>query len=219
MDGREPIETTVAPPLNGATTSPESDQPSILASKQVQRSHRQGKITKIVIGILFVVIIVLLGYVSRNIFSHKTPSENPIVQDKPSETVETPADSSITEEPTKTDPTTPTTTTTPPGTNTSPGATPVKVYCGVKDLPQAVCIALTSIEKDGLKNNSYVSADTSQLPDNVSTDVDEKTWTQTAPELGATNFTVTASGRTYAGVAYWQVTNSIWKVISYTLNQ
>ena len=86
-------------------------------------------------------------------------------------------------------------------------------------MPEGICAIITSIRKDGLTNNSYVTADTSKVPKGTKTEIDEKSWAQGAPEIGNFKFTVSLSGQKKSGIAYTQLINGTWKVISYTLDQ
>ena len=86
-------------------------------------------------------------------------------------------------------------------------------------MPEGICTLITSIRNEGLGNNPYVTANTSNVPKGTKTEIDEKSWTQGAPELGNFKFTVSLSGQKKSGVAYTQLINGTWKVISYTLNQ
>ena len=72
--------------------------------------------------------------------------------------------------------------------------------------------------KDGLKNNKYVTADTSQLPSGTAIMIVESSWRQPGPELGNVTFTANINNKDYAGKAFLQVVDGVWKVISYTLS-
>jgi hypothetical protein len=98
----------------------------------------------------------------------------------------------------------------------APAAAPV--YCGVRDMPQGVCTVIESVEKDGLKNNPYVSADTSQVPAGTTVQIDRSSWRAVAPDNNTVDFKTTIAGTTYQGTATLQLIGSVWKVTTYNLH-
>lgn len=103
-------------------------------------------------------------------------------------------------------------------TNTNTSTNPA-APCGVSGMPEGVCTAITSIEKDGLKGNRYVAADTSKIPDGTKVVIDKQSWQQPGPALGNIAFTTNIAGKPYGGTAFFQLANDSWQIISYTLNQ
>lgn len=103
------------------------------------------------------------------------------------------------------------------GSNNS-GSTTQTVYCGVSGMPEGACIAIKSVEKDGLKNNPYVAADTSQVPEGSTVQVEESSWKVSSSEAGSVNFTAVLGGKPYKGVSNLKIVNGVWKVVSYTLS-
>lgn len=121
-----------------------------------------------------------------------------------------------TQTPQSTQQTAPSTSTT--NNSTGSGSATAKVYCGVNGMPEGVCTAIKSIEKDGLKNNPYVAADTSQVPEGSTVQVDESSWKAGSSEAGSVNFTAVLGGKSYKGVGNLQIVDGVWKVVSYTLS-
>lgn len=111
--------------------------------------------------------------------------------------------------------TTPSTSTTNNGTGS--GSTTAKVYCEESGMPEGVCTVTRSIEKDGLKNNPYVAADTSQVPEGSIVQIDESSWKAGSSAAGSVDFTAVFGGKSYKGVGNLQVVDGVWKVVSYTL--
>ena len=116
-----------------------------------------------------------------------------------------------------------------PTSETSPDPTPAPTPapsvstpdkpCGVAGMPQGVCDAITSIEKDGLKGNSYVTANTTSLPEGTKAVANRSSWKQTAPEFGSLEGTISYGGKEYKGTLLFQVLNGKWVVNSYTTQQ
>jgi cytoskeletal protein RodZ len=176
-----------------------------------------SRITKSLALILGVILAALIGYISVDYYYAKknavpitSISSQSITQKQPSSS--TPVTTQATPAPATTTPSQPTAT-------PAPATTVDKVYCGVSGMPEGICAIITSIRKDGLTNNSYVTADTSKVPKGTKTEIDEKSWAQGAPEIGNFKFTVSLSGQKKSGIAYTQLINGTWKVISYTLDQ
>ncbi|MEI6480951.1 MAG: hypothetical protein WCO19_01460 [Candidatus Saccharibacteria bacterium] len=113
-------------------------------------------------------------------------------------------------------PTTSTQTTVTPSNNASAPA--AKVFCGVSGMPEGVCTVITSIEQKGLKNNPYVTADTSQVPANSTVTVDESSWKKIDDTRGDVLFNANLGGVTYNGKASLQSVGGSWKAVAYTLN-
>ncbi len=101
---------------------------------------------------------------------------------------------------------------------TQPATPPTNASCasGV-DVPAGVCSAIDSIEKNGAKNNEYVVANTSGLPDGTKITIDRASWQQTAPEFGKTSGKVSYGGKTYDGVIFFNLQREKWVVTSYEL--
>lgn len=84
-------------------------------------------------------------------------------------------------------------------------------------MPEGVCTAITSIEKDGLRGNQYVTQDTSQVPEGSTVSVDESSWKSGSDTTGTVSFAAVIGGKNYKGLGTFQVVSGIWKVTSYTL--
>jgi len=140
--------------------------------------------------------------------SKKTdPTQNPSTDQPSNNKNETPAPSPA---PTPTPAPSPAPTPTPAP---SPG-----VYCGVSGMPEGVCNAINSIEKNGLKNNPYVSADTSTVPAELKVTVSRSTWKLTNANTGSVSFDASLNGTNYKGSGIFTKSGNDWKVSSYTLN-
>lgn len=194
-------------PLEEKPKEPEAPQPTVKRVSMGPIFH--SRIVKVIAFILGLVLSGLIGYTGMNYYLTQKDAESVTTN---TSTTKLATDATINAQAVKdaasqvSEPTA----TTKASTTTE--------ACGVKDMPAGVCTIITSIEKDGIKNNKYISADTSQLPANTVTEVDEKTWTQPGPELGNVAFTAKYSGKTYQGIAYFQLTSGTWKVINYTLS-
>lgn len=174
-----------------------------------------SRITKVLAMVLGVILAALIGYtVESYVITKKqaqistTATNAPVAQKQTSTPVSNAPSSTQTTLETK-----------EPVVQSTTTSTTSKIYCGVSGMPEGVCTMMTSLQNDGLANNSYVTADTSKVPKGTKTEIDESSWTQGAPELGNFKFTVSLSGQKKSGVAYTQLINGTWKVISYTLNQ
>ncbi len=106
-----------------------------------------------------------------------------------------------------------------PSTQTPSTSAPTsnKVFCGVPNMPEGVCTAITSIETAGIKNNPYVTADTSALPDNTTVVTIRNSWNMPDANSGNLNFTAKVSGIEYKGTGQLAVVQGQWKVTSYKL--
>lgn len=96
------------------------------------------------------------------------------------------------------------------------GAASQQTYCGVKGMPEQMCKAIESVEANGIKNNVYVLADTSQVPDGTKVVVDRASWKQTSSSQATINFTASKLGISFRATAKVQLIGNIWKVTSYT---
>jgi len=107
-----------------------------------------------------------------------------------------------------------------PSKPATPAAAPAAaaVYCGVSGLPEGVCSAIDSIEKNGLKNNPYVSADTSTVPAELKVTVSRSTWKLTNANTGSVSFDASLNGTNYKGSGIFTKSGNDWKVSSYTLS-
>lgn len=95
-------------------------------------------------------------------------------------------------------------------------STPSNTQSG--DMPPGVEVALNSIEANGIKNNPYVTVDTSGIPDGTAVRTDRSTWTQFGPTQGAVNGTISAFGQSRQGSLTFSLVNDVWKVTSYSLD-
>lgn len=111
-----------------------------------------------------------------------------------------------------------------PGSSTAPSQTGAtqqepnskQVYCGVVGMPEGVCTAITSIEKNGIKGNPYVQADTSKLPSGSTIKFDRASWEQTTDTTGHVGFTLKVLLTTYKARANFELINGTWKATSHT---
>jgi len=99
----------------------------------------------------------------------------------------------------------------------APAPAAAAVYCGVSGMPEGVCSAIDSIEKNGLKNNPYVSADTSTVPSELKVTISRSTWKLTSADRGSVSFDASFSGTNYKGSGIFTKSGNDWKVTSYTL--
>lgn len=109
---------------------------------------------------------------------------------------------------------------TTPTTNnagSTPGQDVQTIACGVVGMPPGVCDLINSIESQGLKNNYYVNADTSQVPDSNKVIIENDTWKSGANDKGTIQFRAQLGDNTYNGTANLSLTASGWRVIDYTL--
>ncbi len=113
---------------------------------------------------------------------------------------------------------------TPTSNQPSKPATPASapaaaaVYCGVSGMPEGVCKAIDSIEKNGLKNNPYVSADTSTVPPELKVTISRSTWKLTSADTGSVSFDASYNTTNYKGSGLFTKSGNDWKVSSYTLS-
>ncbi len=110
---------------------------------------------------------------------------------------------------------TPTTTST-----TSVEETPSTITTPIVDpnaMPEGVTVALNSIEQNGMKNNTYVNADTNAIPAGTSLKTDRTSWIFYGSELGAVNGTVSYKGEEKKSTITFQVVNGAWKVTGYSI--
>lgn len=109
---------------------------------------------------------------------------------------------------------------TKPTTNNAvptPGQNTQTTNCGVVGMPPGVCDLINSIESQGLKNNHYVNADTSQVPDSNKVIIENDTWKSGANGQGTIQFSAQLGDNTFNGTASLSLTTSGWRVIDYTL--
>ena len=179
-----------------------------------------SRITRVTTLFLGLVSAALIGYSSTSYYLNRKPAKVAVVT-KPAatqqDTTQSGKNTKTEEKPTE-QTTTPkiTPTTTAPAVST-PSSTP-KVYCGVSGMPEGVCTAITSIEKDGLKGNPYVTKDTSQVPEGSTTQIEETSWKTTSASTGTLNFSAILGGQNYNGTGKLQIVDGTWKVIDYTLS-
>lgn len=95
------------------------------------------------------------------------------------------------------------------------GTTSQQIYCGVKGMPEQMCKAIESVEATGIKNNIYVLADTSQVPDGTKVVVDRASWKQTSSSQATINFTASKLSLSFRATAKVQLIGGVWKVTSY----
>ena len=135
------------------------------------------------------------------------PTQNPNTDNPSNKKNETPS-------PTPSPAPTPTPSPTPAPTPTpSPG-----VYCGVSGMPEGVCKAIDSIEKNGLKNNPYVSAGTTNVPTELKVTISRSTWKLTNADTGSVSFDASLNGTNYKGSGIFTKSGNDWKVSNYTLS-
>lgn len=96
--------------------------------------------------------------------------------------------------------------------------TPNQTYCGVENMPEGTCRVIESIEANGLKNNSLVAFDTSQLPDSSRIIMDRSSWKKSSDALSQIKITIEASGRKISGLLYIQLVDGSWKATGYTVS-
>jgi hypothetical protein len=85
-------------------------------------------------------------------------------------------------------------------------------------MPEGVCKAIDSIEKNGLKNNPYVSADTSTVPPELKVTISRSTWKLTSADTGSVSFDASYNTTNYKGSGIFTKSGNDWKVSSYTLS-
>ena len=223
----------VKPSYSEATLdqSPSATEPSSIIQESTPTPSLSSRFRKLirsrkiqVLMLLFVILLIsLIGY-SVLAYTSKPTNQSDTLNSGSSDIQDTEDSSEIIPEPINDnagDVTTPEVTPEQPKTDSSASTnkvTETPTYCGVKGMPEGACKAITSVEKDGAKDNSYVIADTSQLPDGMKIDIDEKSWLQAGPEIGNANFTAKYAGNNFTGAMYMQVVNGTWKVISFTIN-
>lgn len=227
-----PIAQIVQQPIT-PRTEPVNQMPTILPAMSEQaaqlmsqsdkeRLRNQAQHTKkmIVIGIILAIsaiisFMVIRSYLGGQESSVVTPTQQTGTTDSQDDLAETQAEAAEyavgTEDSTQTP-----SQTTNPGTSTA--TTPAsQAPCGVAAIPQGACTAILSLERQGLKNNPHVNADTSQIPDGGALAINKQSWASSNSESGAVQFTATYAGETHQGTGYLQVINGIWKVVNYTL--
>lgn len=82
-------------------------------------------------------------------------------------------------------------------------------------MPEQMCKAIESVEATGIKNNIYVLADTSQVPDGTKVVVDRASWKQTSSSQATINFTASKLSLSFRATAKVQLIGGVWKVTSY----
>lgn len=85
-------------------------------------------------------------------------------------------------------------------------------------MPEGTCRVIESIEANGLKNNSLVTFDTSQLPDSSRIIMDRSSWKKSSDALSQIKITIEASGRKISGLLYIQLVDGSWKATGYTVS-
>lgn len=220
-----PFDLSAPPPKPAEEEKPKEPEAAAPTVRRISMGPLfHSRITKLLALVLALILFFLIGYSSTSYLLNKKAAETitPVkTTDTEPKTDDAAIDAKALEDAADTAPaTTQDNPAAAPSSNTPAQTAPAtKTYCGVAGMPEGVCTAITSIEKDGIKGNKYVSADTSQLPNGTRAEIDEKSWMMPGPELGNVSFKVTFSGNTYDGKAFMQLSNGTWKVISYTLDQ
>ncbi len=121
--------------------------------------------------------------------------------------------------PTEVAPTSLQTSTGPQSASPSQGATTAPPTTAPKSsaIPEGVTIALNSIEQTGIKNNPYVTMDTSIVPDGTVTRADRSSW-QGNGQAGTVNGVISVSGQTRSGTLTFQAVDGTWKVVGYSMS-
>ncbi len=203
------------PPVSNLSANSKS-----LKNFQMQQKMK-GLITVAVIGIPLIIGIVVYQFYLRvtkpsealttnqeitEIENSALPSETPTQEVPPSST---PNNSAATAPSGGT--TSPQTNGTTPGSTTNPG-TPVPAA-----MPNGVSIALNSIEQTGIKNNPYVAADTSSVPEGTTVNANRSSWMSSSSTTGIVSGTVTIMGSTKNGTISFQLISGTWKAVGYTI--
>ncbi len=214
-----PFDLSKVPPKPAEEAKPVEPQPVAPTVRRISMGPLfHSRITKVLAFVLGMVLFFLVGYSGTGyLLNKKAVTESTATQK--TDSVTDPAN------PASGDQTTTDTSPSTSGSQDTPATTPStpaqssgpKIYCGVSGMPEGVCTAITSIEKDGLKGNPYVNADTSQVPDGSAVQVDESSWKSTGGESGTISFAANLGGKDYKGVATLGVVSGTWKVVTYVL--
>lgn len=168
-------------------------------------------IIEVTCRILLIIILCLTLYTKKtptqNITTYNSPQVGSIKEDVAEENKEKKEEATNSTEPTD-----------KPSANEQKKQTENPIYCGVEKMPENVCLAVLSIEKDGIVNNPYVTADTSQIPEDINIDIEEQSWSQGAPKFGSLNFKASYDSQTLTGIMYFQNGSAGWKVVDYSLS-
>lgn len=84
-------------------------------------------------------------------------------------------------------------------------------------IPDGVVVAINSIEANGIKNNPYVSMDTSGIPDGIVVSLDRSSWSPSSADAGSVKGTITYYGTPYNGSVTFNNIGGTWKVVGYSL--
>ena len=109
----------------------------------------------------------------------------------------------------------------PAGTSSGQAGAPPRSSnsaCGSTSMPEGVCTAVLDVEKNSLKNSSYVAVDTSQIPDGTSVIFKKDTWAEAGANTGTVDATLTYAAQPYNIRVSLAVRDGVWKVTSYTSN-
>lgn len=179
-----------------------------------------SRITKAFALMLGIVLAALVGYSSMSYYLNRKPKKVAVITKSAAKQQDAtqPEKNTKTEEKPTEQTAIPTTTPTATAPTASTPTSTTKVYCGVSGMPEGVCTAIASIEKDGLKGNPYVNKDTSQVPEGSTVQIDEASWKTTSASTGNLNFSAILGGQNYKGTGKLQIVDGTWKVIDYTLS-
>lgn len=211
----EPMQPAVPQPTQSSTFQP-------ISQSSKARHHAQTMLKKrLVVGILGIVVLIGLSTLVISRFNRQSQPTSQTTQD-----TTTPSATDLSANPAP-DGTAPTTDTSgqPTGSPTQPQAQPQSQpaaqqnSCGVASMTQAACDTLLSLERQGLKNNPNVAADTQQVPDKNSVTIQKSTWRLIDAANGSVEFSATIGEENYQGTGYLRDINGAWKVVNYELRQ
>lgn len=105
------------------------------------------------------------------------------------------------------------------GGTTNPAADTPSTACGNSDIPLGACDAMLSIERTGVKNNPYVTADTTQLPADTKATFNKSSWDNLSATVSTATAIVQALGQSRnVTVTFQIVADNSWKVTNYSVN-
>ena len=84
-------------------------------------------------------------------------------------------------------------------------------------IPDGVSAALSSIEKTGLKDSTYVTVDTSTIPAGSTVQADRASWIAYDTNLGSVSGTISYKGNVKKSSITFQLINGAWKVTGYSI--
>jgi len=85
-------------------------------------------------------------------------------------------------------------------------------------MPAGVTVALNSIEQNGIRNNPYVAADTSSVPEGTVVKADRASWKAYSESMGTVTGTISIQGQVHTGSVTFELVSGSWKATGYSID-